>query len=42
MLKKAEKVLESPAVQETKGLDWIDETEMREAERETKLRKRKS
>ena len=35
-------ILESPTAQETKGLDWIEETEMTETEGETKLRKRKS
>ena len=37
-----ENVLESPTVQETKGLDWIEETEMTDTEEEMKLRKRKS
>ena len=33
---------EFDTAQETKGLDWIEETEMTETEGETKLRKRKS
>ena len=36
MLKKAENVQESPTAQETKGLDWIEESEMTETEGETK------
>ena len=40
-MKKAENVLESPTAQETKGIDWIEETEMREIEGETKLSEEK-
>ena len=40
-MKKAENVLESPTAQETKGLDWIEETEMTKTEGEAKLRKKK-
>ena len=40
--KKKENVLESLIAQETKELDWIEETEMTDTERETKLRTSKS